>query len=51
VNVCFWDGHAEGKQRDDVAAVVDPAQADGNANGPVANRTAAWDKRWELTVP
>jgi prepilin-type N-terminal cleavage/methylation domain-containing protein/prepilin-type processing-associated H-X9-DG protein len=49
VNVCFWDGHGETLQRNDIAAVIDPNNA--TADGPVANRTAAWDKHWELTTP
>lgn len=48
VNVVFWDGHAETKQRNDIAAVKDPNIV--TADGPVANRTDAWDKRWELTT-
>jgi prepilin-type N-terminal cleavage/methylation domain-containing protein/prepilin-type processing-associated H-X9-DG protein len=50
VNICFWDGHCSTMQRSEIAAVVDPAQADGNADGPAANRTAAWNKHWELTL-
>ncbi|MDB5334184.1 MAG: hypothetical protein JWP03_5335 [Phycisphaerales bacterium] len=49
VNVCFWDGHCEILQRNDVAAVIDPNNI--TADGPIANRTDAWDKHWELTTP
>ena len=49
INVNFWDGHAETLLRTDFAAVKNPATA--GPNGPVANRTLAWSKRWELTVP
>jgi len=46
INVAFWDGHAETLRRDEIAAVVNPNIV--NANGPVANRTTAWNRRWEL---
>jgi prepilin-type N-terminal cleavage/methylation domain-containing protein/prepilin-type processing-associated H-X9-DG protein len=49
INVVFWDGHGETMARADVAAVVDPTNV--TADGPVANRTPAWAKRWELTTP
>jgi prepilin-type N-terminal cleavage/methylation domain-containing protein/prepilin-type processing-associated H-X9-DG protein len=49
INVVFWDGHAETRDRADVEAVKNPNTA--NTNGPVANRTPAWDRAWELEVP
>jgi len=49
INVVFWDGHAETMKRSDVAAVRKP-QEPANANGPVNNRTVAWNKLWELGV-
>ena len=49
INVVFWDGHAEAMDRADVEAVKDPNIA--ATNGPVANRTPAWDRAWELSVP
>jgi prepilin-type N-terminal cleavage/methylation domain-containing protein/prepilin-type processing-associated H-X9-DG protein len=49
INVVFWDGHAEAKDRAEIEAVKDPAIA--NTNGPVANRTPAWDRAWELEAP
>jgi prepilin-type N-terminal cleavage/methylation domain-containing protein/prepilin-type processing-associated H-X9-DG protein len=49
INVVFWDGHGETLQRGDVAAVIDPNNV--TADGPVANRTPAWNQRWELTAP
>jgi prepilin-type N-terminal cleavage/methylation domain-containing protein/prepilin-type processing-associated H-X9-DG protein len=49
INVVFWDGHGETMPRAEIAAVIDPSNI--TADGPVANRTPAWEKRWELTVP
>jgi prepilin-type processing-associated H-X9-DG protein/prepilin-type N-terminal cleavage/methylation domain-containing protein len=49
INVVFWDGHAETKDRADVEAVKDPNTT--GTNGPVANRTPAWDRAWELGTP
>jgi prepilin-type processing-associated H-X9-DG protein len=49
INVVFWDGHAETLDRAEVEAVKDPNTA--ATNGPVANRTPAWDRAWELQVP
>lgn len=46
INVSFWDGHASPMSRADIAAVKDPAIA--STSGPVSNRTAMWNLRWEL---
>ena len=48
VNIVFWDGHAEAKSRAEIAAVTNPNIV--TADGPVSNRTDAWDKHWELTT-
>jgi len=50
INVVFWDGHGETMSRGQVQAVKVP-QEPANADGPVANRTLAWDYYWELGVP
>ncbi len=47
VNVCFWDGHAESKSRDTIKAVKDGTLSD---PAIASNRTAAWDKHWELAL-
>jgi len=49
-NVVFWDGHGETLKRADLAAVTTPAEP-ANADGPVANRTRAWEYYWELGLP
>ncbi|MEZ0264094.1 MAG: type II secretion system protein [Phycisphaerae bacterium] len=49
INVVFWDGHAETRDRGDVEAVKDPSAA--GTHGPVANRTPNWDRVWELSAP
>ncbi len=49
-NVCFWDGHAESKSRDTIKAVKDAKLGNADSTGPVSNRTAAWDKHWELAL-
>jgi prepilin-type N-terminal cleavage/methylation domain-containing protein/prepilin-type processing-associated H-X9-DG protein len=47
INIVFWDGHAATMPRGDVAAVSTP-QEPSDDDGPVANRTAAWNRHWEL---
>lgn len=49
LNTCMWDGHCESLPRGEVAAVLDPNAA--TSTGPPANRTPAWDRRWELATP
>ena len=49
INVAFWDGHAETKDRAEIEAVKNPHNI--AFNGPVANRTPNWDRAWELMVP
>ena len=50
INIVFWDGHAATMRRGDVAAVRTP-QEDAHEDGPVGNRTAAWNRHWELGIP
>jgi prepilin-type N-terminal cleavage/methylation domain-containing protein/prepilin-type processing-associated H-X9-DG protein len=47
INIVFWDGHAATMSRGDVAAVRTP-QEPSDDDGPVANRTPAWNRHWEL---
>jgi type II secretory pathway pseudopilin PulG len=50
INIVFWDSHAATLSRGEVAAVrtpEDPSKED----GPVANRTPAWNRLWELGLP
>jgi len=47
INIAFWDGHAAQMRRGDVAAVQTP-QDPTDVDGPVANRTLAWYRHWEL---
>jgi prepilin-type N-terminal cleavage/methylation domain-containing protein/prepilin-type processing-associated H-X9-DG protein len=50
INIVFWDGHGETMKRGDVKAVITPMQP-ANADGPAANRTVNWNRRWELSTP
>ncbi len=50
INICFWDGHCETMNRENVKAVKDAKLADADSTGPVSNRTVNWDKHWELTI-
>jgi prepilin-type N-terminal cleavage/methylation domain-containing protein/prepilin-type processing-associated H-X9-DG protein len=49
INIAFWDGHAATMHRGDVAAVKTPHDPP-DVDGPVANRTQAWYRHWELGV-
>jgi prepilin-type N-terminal cleavage/methylation domain-containing protein/prepilin-type processing-associated H-X9-DG protein len=49
INIVFWDGHAATLSRGEVAAVRTP-QDPSDVDGPVANRTPAWDRHWELGI-
>jgi prepilin-type N-terminal cleavage/methylation domain-containing protein/prepilin-type processing-associated H-X9-DG protein len=49
INIAFWDGHAAPMRRGDVAAVKTP-QEPADVDGPVANRTKAWYRHWELGI-
>jgi prepilin-type N-terminal cleavage/methylation domain-containing protein/prepilin-type processing-associated H-X9-DG protein len=48
INIVFWDGHAATMRRGEVAAVRSPQASD--VDGPVANRTPAWDRLWEIGI-
>ena len=51
INVVFWDGHAETMSRGQIQPVKVPMEPNPPADGPIANRTLAWDYYWELGVP
>jgi prepilin-type N-terminal cleavage/methylation domain-containing protein/prepilin-type processing-associated H-X9-DG protein len=47
INIVFWDGHAATLSRGEVAAVRTPEES-ADVDGPVGNRTPAWDHHWEI---
>jgi prepilin-type N-terminal cleavage/methylation domain-containing protein len=47
INVVFWDSHAATMSRGEIAAVQTP-QEPADVDGPVSNRTPAWNRHWEL---
>jgi prepilin-type N-terminal cleavage/methylation domain-containing protein/prepilin-type processing-associated H-X9-DG protein len=47
INIVFWDGHAATLRRGEVAAVRTPEEQS-HMDGPVENRTHAWDRHWEI---
>ena len=49
INIVFWDGHAATMRRGEVAAVRTPEEP-AHIDGPVENRTPAWNRHWELGV-
>jgi type II secretory pathway pseudopilin PulG len=47
INIVFWDAHAATMRRGDVAAVRTPQE---HVDGPVGNRTPAWNRHWEIGI-